>query len=240
MRSIRLSLGLGAALFVLCFSRIAMADETVTKTFTQQGYERLEVDFPFVVEIQPGRTHRAVVTIDQRLASCLEVIKRGTTLYIGLTSGCRSGDGQHYESTFSAQVTMPRLTGLSLNTASQARIAPGFKYVKAFELELNSASQVKGELKVGRLNLNITAASVVQLNGSAKTVDLDLSAASHAKLGQFTIGDARVEVSGASNARLFVKGSLEAEVSGVSTLSYTGNPTIRTLDSSGMSHIRRF
>jgi hypothetical protein len=51
--------------------------------------------------------------------------------------------------------------------------------------------------------------------------------------------DAEIELSGASEAEVVLSGTLNIDVSGASRLYYGGNPTIRQIDLSGASSIKR-
>ena len=59
------------------------------------------------------------------------------------------------------------------------------------------------------------------------------------ELDNFTVNDVDIEVSGGSNAVVNMDGTLNAEVSGASSLYYIGNPVMGDIDISGASSVRK-
>ena len=62
--------------------------------------------------------------------------------------------------------------------------------------------------------------------------------ASNINLEQFAVDDAAIRLSGASNGTINASGTLDANVSGASSLYYVGNPTLGDIDTSGASKVR--
>ena len=61
--------------------------------------------------------------------------------------------------------------------------------------------------------------------------------ASQADLDHFTVNDADIELSGASDAEIIVNQRLEIDLSGASELIYHGNPKVGSINVSGGSSI---
>jgi hypothetical protein len=57
-------------------------------------------------------------------------------------------------------------------------------------------------------------------------------------MGNFTVDNAFVDLSGASRASLDIEGRLDVDLSGASLLEYKGNPSLGEIDLSGASSIR--
>lgn len=186
------------------------------------GFDRVEVSHGFVVEIRQGDTFRNVIRVDKDLADYVKVTKRGNTLSIGLKSGSRYQIGRV---TMHAEVTMPVLRQLTLSGASQASVT-GFESLGSFQGSLSGASSLKGNLRAKDARLDVSGASRVTLSGTAGEIILVASGASRVLLDDFLVTDAQIEASGASQVTVHASGRLDADASGVSQITYLGNPTL--------------
>jgi hypothetical protein len=89
----------------------------------------------------------------------------------------------------------------------------------------------------GEARFTLSAASTTTLGGKANNLLIDASAASHLELYDFTVHNARVNLSGASQAKINLDGRLDADLSGASTLLYRGEPTLGDISVTGGSTI---
>lgn len=228
--------------------------KTVSQDFSFTDFSRISAGWTFNVEVSRGAAYSVNVTVDDNLQSYLEVSKDGDTLKIGMRNGY-----SYSNSHFKAVVTTPRLTGLTLSGASKGN-ASGFNLADDFILNVSGASQANfTNMSVNKLTLDISGASrasgnvsasgnaslqasgasTITLSGKAVDADIDSSGASTVNLTDFAVRDARVNVSGASNATVSATGTLSGDVSGASRLYYTGNPTMGNIDTSGSSSVNK-
>lgn len=104
---------------------------------------------------------------------------------------------------------------------------------------ISGASRVSGILACGDAEFNVSGASSLNVSGSGQDLKSQVSGASEIKLDNFTVGNVDIEVSGASDAVVNMAGTLNAEVSGASSLYYIGNPVLGDIDVSGASSIKK-
>jgi hypothetical protein len=112
-------------------------------------------------------------------------------------------------------------------------------YLKAitFDGEASGASTIKGRLETGKTDIRLTGASDARLTGSGSDLVLHCSGASGAKLADFTVKTAEVNLSGASGADIDARDTLDVDISGASTLNYYGNPVLGKTEISGASDL---
>jgi hypothetical protein len=139
--------------------------------------------------------------------------------------------------TLKASVTMPELGGLAVSGACSGTVS-NFNSTEAVSITVSGASRVTGDITAGDIEFDISGASTIQLEGSADDMIAAVSGASTCNLGDFTVNDADVNVSGASTGTINLNGRLDANVSGASTLLYIGDPIMGTIDVSGASTLR--
>jgi len=117
-----------------------------------------------------------------------------------------------------------------------------FKKVKGAKgcLDIQGASRARGEFVLsGDVRLDVQGASRVELLGSAYDAVIDIKGASQGKLKNFTVHNAKLKVTGASNAVVKADGRLDIEALGASNVCWVGNPTMGDVRSSGASTLHK-
>jgi hypothetical protein len=94
-------------------------------------------------------------------------------------------------------------------------------------------------LTANNADLSITGVSHITLSGSASTMKLSVIGTSDASLADFVVGNADVTAEGVSDADVEVHGTLNINLSGVSTLTYGDSPKLGNVSVSGVSNLRR-
>lgn len=104
-------------------------------------------------------------------------------------------------------------------------------------IKLFGASNIHGAVKITNLSLDLSGASTVRINGTAQNLKLKASGASDIKNYDLQVENCVAKLSGASDARLTVNGSISAVASGASTLYYRGNPVKKDVVTNGASSV---
>jgi hypothetical protein len=104
-------------------------------------------------------------------------------------------------------------------------------------MDLSGSSEVNGNLQSQDIRFKLTGASKCELTGSAGDALIDASGSSDMYLSGLVLHSADVKLSGASYAAVHTDGKLNIDLSGSSTLDYTGNPAVGKIDVSGASEV---
>ena len=233
--------------------RVAIDSDTgpkVTRSYDHTDFTRLEVGYAFRLEVTPADTYSITIVASESVFDHIKVTKSGDKLEIGLDSPFF-----HLFSAPRVKITMPELRGLYLTGASEGNVT-GFRSAQDFELslsgaseldmdmetgafesEMSGASELSGYLKATSCNMDLSGASEMELRGSGGNIKIDASGASQLDLIDFTVNDADIEVSGASECSLDLNGRLDIDLSGSSTLEYSGHPTMGNTDLSSGSEL---
>jgi len=220
-----------------------------TQRFDYTDFTRLKIERALSVDILRADTYSLTIGDD---FSRIKVEKVGDTLIIGRR-------GLDWIALFHPRphvvITLPELYELTLSGACQGK-AIGFQSDHDFVLKLNGASHLEiNRMSVGNLKTNISGAanltgdinisgdilfeisgaSRVDLSGSGKSARIELSGASQARLSNFALGKASLNISGASSAQLKVNDNLDINLSGASRLEYAGTPALNKVHVSGAS-----
>jgi hypothetical protein len=205
----------------------------VTEEFDLSGFDRVEVSNAFDVQIRQGDDFSVTARVDDSVVEYLEIVQQGDTLRIGLKPHTYTMVNVE---TLEAEVTMPELRGLEVSGAGIVSLA-GFQSSEAFYADVSGASSLHGDLRTGGVRFDVSGSSDAQLSGSGEDLVMNVSGASSVDLAEFPVGDADIQVSGASSAAVNVSGRLDVEASGGSHVRYRGDPTLGSVDSSGGSSI---
>ena len=224
-----------------------------TREFTFSDFTRIEVSAPFEVEISRSDIYRVSVTSNENLFDYIEVTQSGDTLRLRLEPFI-----SFRHTTFQATITMPELNSLELSGASStemgefqttsdvdinvsgaSRLTITSLQVSGITMDISGASRAYGFVQAEVAKFNVSGVSNLELSGLAVAANLEVSGVSSLKLQDFRILNASVNISAASNGIIEVNGRLDLEVSGASSLTYSGDPTLGRVEVSGASSLHR-
>lgn len=164
-------------------------------------------------------------------------VPKGKLLYDTFTNS--KGETTRNSKPISVTLHVSALKTIHLKTACSLTIDTPID-VDQLTVWLSTACNLTTALSVQTLNLNLDKASQAMLRGSvAGRADLTLREASQLMAGEMTVNQATIELSGSSRANLGVTGTLTATADGVSRLTYSGNPTVKSIKATGLSSINR-
>jgi len=107
------------------------------------------------------------------------------------------------------------------------------------DLVVSGAAEISLNMKAEKLEAEFSGASEVDFSGSCKSGYIELSGASDFDAQNFEFQDLNIEVSGASEAKVWATGTLNIDASGASDIRYKGTPNI-SIDESGASEVKPF
>jgi Putative auto-transporter adhesin, head GIN domain len=106
-------------------------------------------------------------------------------------------------------------------------------------LEVSGASKLSlTNLKNDSLRVDSSGASKIKVDGETKNLEVELSGASRLDAENLKSENADIDASGASNATIFVSTDLKADLSGASSVTYSGNPKNLVKKTSGASSVK--
>lgn len=222
-----------------------------TKSYDLKDFTEIEVGDAFDVVIEQTDSYRVSVTVDDNLTEYLDVGVSGETLRIGLKPAT------YVKTNLTATVTLPELKGLKLSGSSRGHVK-GFKSDRPLdvaasgsssaeingtfgeiEARLSGSSTLTGTIKMKDGAFYLEGSSRAELDGTGGDVSIDCEGSSDADLEGFPIGSATVKLDGSSTASVEPDGQLDANLSGSSVLTYSGNPTLGTINTTGGSELKQ-
>ncbi len=169
----------------------------VSRQFDLDGFSRIDANSGAQVEVTRGDAFSVNVEVDDNVASRLDLSVAGNTLRIRLQT-----DSQ-INVTLRVRVTMPELTGVTLN----------------------GGSTLRGELAGEDLAVNLNGGSQATLTGTAGRVTIDVNGGSQALLGDLAAGDVELSANGGSRIEINASGAVSGKANGGANVTVTGSPT---------------
>jgi hypothetical protein len=105
--------------------------------------------------------------------------------------------------------------------------------------DFSGAVTVNLIVKADEIQLDMSGAGEAQLAGEVKVLKADGSGSIELNAENLACDDVNIEISGAGDAKVFVKNNLNVEISGAGNVTYKGNPTSVKQDISGAGTVNK-
>jgi hypothetical protein len=224
-----------------------------TRTYDYTGFTGVDIGSALRLDLSYGENYSISVSAGENVFDHLKVVKVGDTLKIYTEGWSLSWWWGDYNP--KVTITMPELTSLVVSGATSTTVS-GFKSDRPLELgvsgasnvdmdmetgavaaTISGASDVKGRLVASGTRVNLSGASKLSITGNGGDLNLQASGASTAALRYYTVVNADVILSGASNGSIDVSGKLDVNLSGASDLNYYGEPSLGSTSVTGASDL---
>jgi hypothetical protein len=179
------------------------------KEFSLDSFVKIIGSGAFQLTVQQGKPQSVKVHLDDNLFEYLELKVVDSTLKIKMK------ENVEYKKKFLVELTVPKVEALELSGAISTEL-----------------SGIKGET----FRLETSGASRTRIKGEVESFQVELSGANQLHAYDFKAKRVSARISGSSLAQLFAESSLEADISGVSKVSYEGSPKIIKKSVTGVSH----
>jgi hypothetical protein len=195
------------------------------------NFTRLDVGGAFKVYLTQGDQEKLTVEADQEEIKDVKTEVVGNKLKISLDSdwGVRTHE-------ISIYLTFKNLDFMEFSGAVEVKGEMPLTFAD-LGMDISGAVELEMNIKADKLEAEFSGASEVDFSGSCKTGDLELSGASDFDAQGFEFQDLSIDVSGASDAKVWATGLLNIDASGASSIRYKGSPKI-SIDESGASSVK--
>ena len=224
-----------------------------TRSLNLTDFDRVDVGSAIQAKITRSEVYYIKVDASDYMFNYLDISKSGTALRVRLRSLF-----WHHWTKVTVLIGMPELRAIKASGASNISIE-GFNSENPLNVESSGASGIKvkdvnaGETRfvitgasniIGNISftdghLQASGASEIELSGHGGNIHMELSGSSIAHLAEFKATYAEVKMSGASRGSVNLNGKLDANLSGASRLSYTGEFKMGKLQLTGASSLQQ-
>ena len=177
-----------------------------------EGFSEIELGGMFEVYVEVGKDYSCEIKADDNLLKYITTKVRGNKLIIDSKKNLNPRKG------IKINITLPVLNAIEASGAST---------ITAYGIDSDY------------FNLSVSGAGSIELDGKADTFKMDVSGAGSVDAEELIAKEVYVNLSGAGSADVYAEESLDADVSGVGSVNYYGNPDDVTTDISGIGSITR-
>lgn len=199
-----------------------------TRTYDFRDFDELEVSDAISVNVVSGSAFEVSATGERNDLDDLNIFVQDGKLT------ARYNNSWKKRQRMDIDITMPDLAGVDFSGAVDARIED-FVNLPSVEIELSGASQCDFEGTGTTLKFDINGASRLSTFGKMKFLDGEVSGASQLNAFELETEESDLDVSGASNAKVWVTRLLEVKANGASNVRYRGNPKVEKEVTGGSS-----
>jgi hypothetical protein len=228
-----------------------------SRIFTVPGFTSVSVEDGFAVNVTYADFFLVRVTTDDNILGSVNVTSVNGTLYVGISQGASIAK----VTALKLDVSMPAITGIDFSGGTSGSVS-GFPMqtrvsiilsgssslnftqamVGSFTTSLSNGSVLRGYISCGGgvpSALMLSGGSSVNLSGIGGDMTIDASGGSSLDLLAMAANEVTAVLSGGSSAKVNMDGTLNADLSGGSSLRYIGSPTMGSVVLSGGSSIDR-
>ncbi|MXV51179.1 hypothetical protein GS399_09380 [Pedobacter sp. HMF7647] len=212
---------------------ITGSGKQVSQTREIGDFRMLKASGSMKVFIRQDSAQSVKITADDNIIDHIESRVKGNTLEIGMERGmyCTEGDITVY-------ISSKYFNGLDASGANEI-VTEGKFNTENFDLDLSGSNKVKLDLNAADVRTQASGSSEIVLSGQARSHTLSMSGSGEVNALNFTVGEYKIESSGASKCSINVLKSLKVNSSGSSEIVYRGSPSVVNNDNSGASSIKR-
>jgi hypothetical protein len=219
------------SLFVILFlsSPLISVGQDVVETRDVGSFSAIDASGVFKVFLTQG--DETIVEIETRedVMDRVEATVKGGVLVLSTKGNTRNAR-------IVARVTTPSIDKIKMSGASNL---VGQNEIQSPELNINvsGASKLELALNTGSLETRGSGAVNITLSGWAEYHNIVMSGASQLRARELETNTTMINVSGASNARVWAKEMLDVKGSGTSRVSYEADPNSRRVNLSGTASV---
>jgi len=182
-----------------------------------QSFDEIFVGGNFDVTLIPSDKNSVLISADENLMKYINVEVHNSSLNINTVHSLKSSKG------IRITVNYTKLTGIYSTGASKITHNNALK-AHEFEIDLSGTGSIELELDVDTTSVTMTGAGLVKLNGKTSLLSAVISGAGGLVASDLIAQNCDISLSGVGGASVYATDKLEANISGIGGIQYSGNP----------------
>lgn len=217
-----------ALIFVACTATAGFS-QTVIQVIETEPFSGIEAGSIFKIELTQGDIYSLEIETEEEHLDNIETRVRNGVLHLVFSGRARNPRA-------TARITTPEIKSIKLTGASSLKALSPIQ-ASGMTLSLSGATSAELSLMADNLKSSISGASGLTISGMVNNHEATVSGASQLRASELETERTKVNTSGASQARVWAKESLEGNASGTSRIAFDHEPQSKRLTSSGMGVI---
>ncbi len=175
-------------------------------------FSKIDVSGRFDVEVTVGKPTSVEIIAEENLLKFIRTKVRNNVLIISNKENIRP------RKDLIIKVTTPNLDAVDCSGANDLFIE---------------------NINTDRFSIDLSGAGSIKMNGRGEKLYIDISGAADLEASKFIVEDVTIDISGAASAEIFASNSLDAEISGASSIKLYGDAQKVKTDISGVASFSR-
>ncbi len=195
------------------------------------NFNTIELGGAFEVMLKEGAETKLTIETDENLHQYINIETKNNELHV-----YSDRDKALRPSKLKVHITYTDLKKLSIGGACSLNSETTI-YSDTFEFNISGAGSGKLDIETEKLTTDVSGAASITLTGIAASHNVSLSGASNLKAENLHTKNTVIRLSGAGAAKVFASEVIDANLSGVGSIKYGGNPEIKKTNVSGIGRI---
>lgn len=224
---------LSILLCIFSISVFAHSDEDWnTKTYKLDKFSEIYIEGGYRIHLIQGDENKVVVKAnDSDVFDYLQVKQWNDELRIDI-------EPDHIElDRIALYITFKEMDKLHIEGGVKL-FTDGYLDLKDFDMYVGGGAKIEMNMKADEVKIVGEGGVLFELDGIAKSLEVNLSGAGHVDADDFKVKDATVKIEGVGTGSVHATETLYARIEGVGKVSYKGNPDV-TKDVDGLGSVTR-
>lgn len=207
--------------------------EIIAKNFDFSDFDKLDIDGFYEVFLSHGEVEKVTIETDENLFEFINVSSDGSTVVLD------TEDGINLQSKHGIKVyiTYKSLSYISMGGAGVIKTENTLN-TDDLKIKMSGAGVIDLALEAKTLEIGLSGAGSIKLSGNVNDQELKLSGAGSVDAYKLESKNCIIHLGGVGSANVFVTKSLDADVSGIGSIKYKGNPNHLVKNVSGIGKIK--
>jgi len=202
---------------------------------TVSSFDQLEISSgPFTVYLSQGEMESVEVEIDDNLQQYIEVRNDGSKLVLDVRDKINLGKTTKNN----IYVSLRNIDLLSISGVCKVRTTGSLR-CDDFTLNVNGVSDGEMEVYCKKLDANISGVGNLELQGNTTELNIRQSGVGNFNARKLIAEKVDVVNSGVGSVSVYASQELSMSNSGVGSISYSGDATIKNIQTSGIGKINK-
>lgn len=205
------------------------------KTYPVSSFDEMEIDGVFDIHLTQGDKESVRLSIDDNLLPYVQVSNDGGKLIVKWEKARNESDNNVHSNLY---ITLKDLTRLELHTVGKLQTTNTLR-TKSLEMDLHHVGNSDMELDCGQLEINYSGVGNITLSGRAKTADIRCNGVGSLKAFGLAVDVLDLDNNGVVSVEVYAEKEISIESSGVGSVRYRGNATVKKMNASGIGKVKK-
>ncbi len=198
------------------------------------AFSAIEIDGVFHVYLTQGNTESVRLEADENLLDLIETINEGDKLIVRVKDGVEFKKAKKTD----VYITLRNINDLDIGGVVQLESTTPIT-AKQLTLEIGGVCNVEMDVACDYFEVQADMVGSLKLRGSAKEAVIENNGVGSLKAFDLQVDKLTLENSGVGSAEVNAQQEISIDASGIGSVRYKGDPTVKSMSSSGLGSVKK-